>query len=121
MERSAPDNHLALAIASKGQLIVLNDYQARTSHFPLQYSLTHSFKSIDNPWAMTFKEITASWDKVVESDPAVDYILLWGIPSGPSYCKEPENLPPAEVLKAKRDLVFQSEGSSRVQLWRRRG
>jgi hypothetical protein len=121
LERTTPDYHLALSGALQNELIVLNDYQARTSHFPLRYQGPQSFAQIDTTWAMTLDEVGNSWRKILAKDPDVDYIVSWGIPSGPSYCENAVAPPIADYLSVKHELVYFKDGASRIQLWRKRG
>ncbi len=121
LERTLPEYHLALASTLKNQLIVLNDYEARSSVFPLRYSGTRSFAATENDGWSTFEEKRAAWSEVLNSDTGADFVLSWGTPSGPTYCTNPVAPPFEEALRIKHDLVFFTKGASCVQLWRKRG
>src|ERR1035437_4518141 len=121
LERSSPQYHTALGSTLENQLIVLNGTQAITSSFPLRSSGPRSFVSLDDEPSFTFEEKSANWYKLLRSDSDVDFVVSWGTPSGSTWCTKPVNPPFEEMLRIKHDLVFVKEGTSRVQLWRKRG
>jgi hypothetical protein len=122
LDMTVPERHWALASILERQLIVLNDYEARTSHFPLKYSRLRPKGSIDET-DVNSEQKRAAWLEVLSNDPDADFVVSWGAPSGPSNCAtaEPVGPPFEEVLRIKYDLVFVKQDTSRVELWRKRG
>ena len=121
LERSVPMYHLALASTLQNQLIVLNGTQAVTSHFPLRYSGPRSFALLGDQPSLTFEEKSANWQEFLRSDSDAEFIVSWGVPTGPVWCTNPVSPPFQEEFGISHDLVFVKEGASRVQLWRKRG
>jgi hypothetical protein len=122
LDMTVPERHWALASILERQLIVLNDYEARTSHFPLKYLRLRPKGSIDET-DVNSEQKRAAWLEVLSNDPDADFVVSWGAPSGPSNCAtaEPVGPPFEEVLRIKYDLVFVKQDTSRVELWRKRG
>jgi hypothetical protein len=120
LERSYPESHMAMSAAIRDQLFVLNDYQAYTSHFPLRLLDRQAFIGAVTQWGMTSHQAHLAWHKPLTSDNGVEFVVSWGIPSGPSFCEDPVAAPSEDSLRIKYDLIFSGEGDSRVQLWRRR-
>lgn len=119
LDRSRPEDHWALSSALRNELIVLNDYEALTSHFPIKYSTWRPAGSIDDPIP---QEQTAAWLAVLHDDHDADFVVSWGVPSGDSNCTAVPVSPPfEETLRADYDLVSVKQDNSRVQLWRKRG
>jgi hypothetical protein len=126
LQMTVPERHWALVGALKNELIVLNDYQANTSHFPLKY-LTSRYTGVFNEVDLSRDEVDligeqkrAAWFEILKSDPDVDFVLSWGISRGPN-CRNSVYPPFEEALKNRYDMVFFKQGSSRVELWRKRG
>ena len=122
LDMTVPERHWALSSILERQLIVLNDYQARTSHFPLKHVRLQPKGSIDEADVIS-EQKKAAWFEVLNNDPDADFVVSWGAPSGPSNCTTaPPVVPPfEEVLRINYDLVFVNQETSRVQLWRKRG
>jgi hypothetical protein len=121
LEMSAPERHWALAGALKNELIVLNDYQAHTSHFPLKY-LNSRYASVINEVDLDSERNKVAWSELLNSDPYVDFVVSWGISRGISgdHCKTLISPPFEETLKNRYDMVLSSQGTSRVEVWRQR-
>ena len=123
LDLAVPERHWALVGALKNELIVLNDYEANTSHFPLQQMTSRYPDLVDEieqdklSWGEWKK---AAWLNVLNNDDGVDFVVSWGISRAPS-CDTPVAAPLEDALKSGFDLVYSKEGSSRVQLWRKRG
>jgi len=120
LDRSIPERHWALGSALGKELIVLNDYQAYSSVFPLKYSRMQS-KALVNEVSLSSEWRTAAWSDVLKSDFDVDFVVSWGTPSiGAVPCPNPLSPPFDDVLRVGYDLVFSNKITSRVELWRRR-
>jgi hypothetical protein len=122
LEMSTPERHWALVGALKNELIVLNDYQAGTSLFPLKYS-TSRYTDVTNEVDLSSERNRAAWFETLKNDPDVDFIVSWGISRGASrgaYCTNSVYPPFEEALKSRYDMVFSKQGTSRVELWRKR-
>ncbi len=119
LERTAPEDHWALAGALRNQLLVLNDYQANTSHFPLQY-VTTRYAGLINDVDLIKGRNREAWLETLQSDPGVDFIVSWGTPSGVTTCPGSVDPPFEQQLKQRYNLLFSERGVSRVQLWRKR-
>jgi hypothetical protein len=121
LDRTVPEAHWALGSTLENQLIVLNDYQGRTSHFPLKYLGSRAQGSNDEV-DLNSGQQRAAWLELLINDPDAEFVVSWGTPSGTSNCKETPVSPPfEEALRAKYDLVFAGQNASRVQLWKKRG
>lgn len=120
LKMSTPERHWALAGALKNELIVLNDYQADSSVFPLKY-LASRYTGIINEVDLSAERKRAAWLEVLKSDPNVDFVVSWGAPSGVTICPSAVSPPFEEALKTRYDLLFFKQGTSRVELWRKRG
>ncbi len=121
LDRTVPEDHWALASTLENQLIVLNDYQARTSHFPLKYLKVRPEGSNDEVNSNSGQQ-RAAWLQVLSNDPDADFVVSWGTPSGGSTCTATPVEPPfEEELRSRYDLVFAKQDASRVQLWRKHG
>ena len=92
LERTRPERHFALGSTLERGLIVLNDYQGLTSHFPLKYSKGRPEASIDEP--PTPQQATA-WLDVLHNDSDVDFVVSWGTPTGPRVCSTITSVDPA--------------------------
>jgi hypothetical protein len=123
LESTVPQRHWAMASALRNELIVLNDYQANTSHFPLKYLKSRS--SIINEVDSSSERKTAAWLEILNNDTDVDYVVSWGTPSEVTrvddLCKKLVEPPFEETLKIRYELVVSKQGTSRVELWRKRG
>ena len=118
-----PERHWALLGAVKNGLIVLNDYQANTSHFPFQQS-TSLYANIVNEVRETdggaaWPKKRAAWREVLKNDPNVDYVVSWGAPRTP-YCGADAAAPFGAELNLGYEKVFSNQRASRVQIWKRR-
>jgi len=115
LEMSRPERHWAVVGALKNELVVLNDSQGATSHFPLR-----DLAPLDLQVTLEVSDWNrAAWlDLLKGAD--VDFIVSWGTPVGVVSCKDFVPLPFEEALITKYDLVFFKQGSSRIALWRRR-
>lgn len=127
LKRTVPERHWAIGGALKNELIVLNDYEATTSHFPLQYLTTRYSGVIDEvtpaaDWSS--EENRAAWNKILMSDSGVDFVVTWGVSwaiSRAANCADSKYSPFEEALKSRYEMVFLKQGASRVGLWRKRG
>jgi hypothetical protein len=123
LERTIPERHWALASTLKNELIVLNDYQGNTSHFPLKY--LRSRLAVINEVDLRSERQRAAWFEILKTDPEVDFVVSWGTPSGitrlDNTCTNSVDPPFEEALKIRYDLAFFKKGTSRVELWRKRG
>jgi hypothetical protein len=118
LQMTVPERHSALAAALKNELIVLNDYQASSSVFPLKY-LTSRYAGVINEVDSASEQNRADWLQVLKSDPAADFVLSWGTSRGPN-CPNSEPPPFEQALRNKYDVIFFQHRTSRVELWRRR-
>ncbi|MGA2717132.1 MAG: hypothetical protein ABSG41_28955 [Bryobacteraceae bacterium] len=126
VKMTVPERHWALVGALKNELIVLNDYEAATSHFPLKYStpryagVINEVDSSGDEADLSGEKKRAAWVEILKSDPDVDFVLSWGISRAPN-CMNSVYPPFEELLKNRYDRVFFKQDSSRVELWRKRG
>jgi hypothetical protein len=123
LQVTIPERHWALAGALKNELIVLNDYQANTSHFPLK-ALTSRYAGVIGEVDLTSDDLSdeqkgAAWRELLKGDPGVDFIVSWGVSRKPD-CRNSVDPPFEEELKNRYDRVFFKESRSRVELWRKR-
>lgn len=118
LKASSPERHWALAGALRNELIVLNDYQAAASHFPLQYS-SPRYAAVADKVDLSAERDRTAWLAALQGDPTAEYVVSWGVSRSPA-C--PVAVYPFidEALKNRYDLVFSKDGASRVALWRRR-
>jgi hypothetical protein len=119
LKDSSPERHWALAGALPNELIVLNDYQAAASHFPLQYT-TPRYAAVADKVDLSTERDRSAWLETLRGDPAAEYVVSWGVSRSPS-CPVSKFPLIEEALKDRYDLVFLKEGASRVALWRKRG
>jgi hypothetical protein len=125
LQMTIPERHWALAGALKNELIVLNDYQANSSVFPLKYlksryaRMVDEIDSIGEEADSIAEKKRAAWVEILESDPNVDFVISWGLSRGPT-CLNSVQPPFEEALKHRYDLAFFKQGVSRVELWRQR-
>ena len=123
LERTIPERHWALAGALKNELIVLNDYQGHTSHFPLKY-VTDRYTGVKDELRLAAdssgERNRATWFEILKNDSDVDFVVSWGTSRGPN-CLNPVYPPFVEALKSRYEMFFFKQGSSRVELWRKRG
>jgi hypothetical protein len=120
LEMSVPARHWAMASTLKNQLIVLNDYEANSSHFPLQYVRPQPASVVDD-FGLNAERQRSAWFEILKSDPDVDFVVSWGTPSGVNNCPNAVAPPFEEAFRSNYDLVYFKEGASRVELWRKRG
>ncbi len=117
-DRSLPQRHWALSVATAKNLVVLNDYEASTSHFPLRYRDSR-FTSIIDELDLEGSKNMDAWNEVLgRRDKDVDYILSWGVPSGVSSCPAPVAPPLEDRLGVGYDRIVSNQGTSRVGVWR---
>ncbi len=120
LERVLPERHWAMAAATASGSVVLNDYEAATTVFPLRYA-NPRFASVTGEFRPTSAKQVAAWSDVLKrGDRDVDFIVSWGVP-GADRCPSRTAAPLLELLGIHYERVFAREGSSRVTLWRRRG
>jgi hypothetical protein len=120
LERAMPERHLALASTLKNELVVLNDYEAASLDFPLNYRRSMP-AGVVNEVDLSSNLQRAAWQEILESDPDVDFVVSWGAPSGVNNCASSVGPPFEDALESKYDLVFSKRGASSVELWRKRG
>ena len=108
--------HAAGAIGAHGDVVLLDNYQAQRSHFPIQFKPSAAYfdsNSVDAfPWG------SLAWpDRAIESAP--EYVLIWG-PIEPALF--PESALPTVLAMLDRDyrLVYVSRPHGLARLWRRR-
>lgn len=118
LESTTPERHWALAGALKNELIVLNDYEAKTAQFPLQY-VSSRYAGISNEVDLNSASKRAAWLNVLDGNPNADYVVSWGTPSG-IVCSNPVDPPFTDQLQRSYDRVLSNQGASRVELWRKR-
>jgi hypothetical protein len=122
LKRTIPERHWALLGALKNELIVLNDYEANTSHFPLEY-LTRRYRGVINEVNLgadlSAEQNRAAWLETLNSDSDVDFVVSWGVPRGVD-CMRSVYSPFGEALKSRYDVVVSVQGTSHVELWRKR-
>jgi hypothetical protein len=117
---SVPERSWALVGALRNELIVLNYYEAYTSHFPLRY-LTSRYADVVGEVDLSDEQNKAAWSDTLRSDPDVDFVVSWGISRGISAnCTNSVDPPFEEALRSRYDVVFSQQGTSRVELWRKR-
>jgi hypothetical protein len=119
LKRSFPERHAALAGAIANELIVLNDYQAHTSHFPLRHVDERYGALVDefDGYSATQREGWLAHGNDVGGD--VDYVVSWGL-SGDALCRNTVGPPYEYSLRGAFERVRLEEGASRVALWKRR-
>jgi hypothetical protein len=118
LKRTFPERHAALAGALEKELIVLNEYQAHTSHFPLRYRDDRYSALVDEFNGYSDVQRTG-WLHVLESPSEVDYVVEWGV-SGDPLCRSTVRAPYEYSLSGAFERVRLEEGFTRVALWRRR-
>jgi hypothetical protein len=118
LQMSVPERHWALIGALKNELIVLNDYEAYTTYFPLE-SLTPRYADVQDEVDLNSEQDRAVWFNILKSDPDVDFVVSWGV-SRRANCTNAVYPPFEEALKTRHDMVFFKQGASRVELWRKR-
>ncbi len=116
---AVPERHWGLLGAMKQDLVVLNDYESATRHFPTEYRDLR-YVPVENEFTFRPKQIRA-WSEALASAQGVDYVVSWGVPSPTTLCSAWVEPPLQENLQ--RGFVMESEShqASRVQIWRRRG
>lgn len=100
------------------ELIVLNDYEPATEHFPVQYR-EQRFSSIAHEFDFTAAR-KAARVQALDSAEAGTFVVSWGVPSGGTDCGAWVEPPLQADLRRHYALRYQSEGNSRVQVWERR-
>jgi hypothetical protein len=118
LQMSVPERHWALIGALKNELIVLNDYEAYTTYFPLE-SLTSRYADVQDEVDLSSEQDRAVWFNILKSDPDVDFVVSWGV-SRRASCTNSVYPPFEEALRTRYDMVFFKQGASRVELWRKR-
>jgi hypothetical protein len=122
LKRTIPERHWAMVGALKNELIVLNDYEGNTSHFPLEY-LTRRYSGVINEVDLgadlSAEENRAAWSEILKSDSEVDFVVSWGISRGADCTRSVHSLF-GEALENRYDMILSEEGASRVELWRKR-
>ena len=120
LERALPSWHWGVSVAAAKDLIVLNDYEGTTSHFPLRYR-SLQFAPLVNGFDPAVDTQTALWNGILsQSDLGVDYVLSWGVPSGVSSCPGSVEPPFEQTLRRHFDLVASTAKVSRTAVWKRR-
>jgi len=118
LDRTTPERHAAMMGSIPRELIVLNDYEPATGHFPVGYNDPQFAPIIDDFDFSRAKE--TAWKSALESANAGTFVVSWGVPSGnKNACEAWVDPPLLEPLK--RLYVLRSEGvsNSRVQVWQR--
>lgn len=118
LNRARPERHWALAAFIDPKLIVLNNYEAAYSIFPMNYR-DYRFASIINEFDPQSDRLTQEWTKVLsQPGPDPQFVISWGIPSGGAKCEAIEP-PLQEPLHNNFDQIFAAKGTSHVAIWRR--
>jgi hypothetical protein len=126
LQRAVPERHWAVVGALKNELLVMNDILPNTSFFPVKYLTSRyvgvldevNFSNDDVDWSG--KQKRAAWLEILKSDPDIDFVLSWGISRVPN-CKDSAYPPFEEELKNRYEMVLFKLGTSRVEVWRKRG
>jgi hypothetical protein len=118
LKRTFPERHAALAGAIDNELIVLNDYQAHTSHFPLVHRNRRHGDVVDEFDSFSARQ-REGWMDILSGDDDVDFVVAWGL-SGDPLCRTTVRAPYEYMLRSAYERVRLEEGFSRVTVWRRR-
>jgi hypothetical protein len=118
LQKTSPENHWALLETIPRELIILNEYQPGTMHFPVEYRDLRFF-SITGPFKSTVEQETA-WRRTLASAEAGTIVLSWGVPSGSTGCGSWVEAPLADTLRRLYELRYENANQSRVQVWERR-
>lgn len=119
LEKTEPERHWALIETIPRELIVLNDYEPGTEHFPVEYR-DQRFSSISDEFKFTVAK-EAAWGRALDSAEAGTFVLSWGVPSGgTSGCEAWVEPPLLDNLRRHYELRYENANNSRVQVWERR-
>lgn len=120
IRETSPEAHLALLSIANRSIMVLNDYEATTGHFPLEYN-DRKFSTIARGDFRFTADDEAKWAQALKIADSGTYLLSWGIPNGASlqYCMEHVAPPLQWQLRDGYTLVYEHEGQAHTQLWRR--
>jgi hypothetical protein len=118
LTRTFPERHAALAGAIENELIVLNDYQAHTSHFPLVHRNGRHRDVVDEFDSFSPRQ-REGWMEILSRADDVDFVVAWGL-SGDPLCRNTVRAPYEYILRSAYELDRLEEGFSRVAVWRRR-
>jgi hypothetical protein len=118
VDATVPERHWGLLGAMEPDLIVLNDYEPATEHFPTEYR-DRRYASLENEFKFTSPEVNA-WSEALASSPGVEYVVSWGVPSGTrnSSCGTWVPAPLERDLQRTFQMESEARGASRVQIWR---
>ena len=120
-DRAAPQRHWALLPAADAGLIVLNDYQPATTHFPLRYRDQRFAPLIDELWSRSSGQREA-WSALLaygEDLPA--FVIVWGVPNVlATDCGQPAAPPLSADLELRYERVYENDSASYAAIWRRR-
>ena len=121
LERTTPQDHLALWGAADEDLIVLNDNTDYSRTFPIQYRDRRFASSLTSTSSPPSDKQKAVWSQFLSQDePDVDYVISWGSPSGVEGCTNPVDPPFQGGLATHFDRAVSQKGVSLVDVWRRR-
>lgn len=119
LEKTMPERHWAMIEAIPRELIVLNDYEPETEHFPVEYR-DQRFSSIVNEFNSTVVN-EAAWARALDSAEEETFVVSWGVPNGRTEGCEAWVEPPLQQdLRRHYELQYQNANFSRVQVWERR-
>jgi hypothetical protein len=117
LKMTFPERHAAMSGALANELIVLNDYQAHTSHFPLRHVNARYEDAVDEFSTYSAAQ-QAAWLEILRARSDVDWVVSWGL-SGDPLCRTTVGSPYEYSLRGSFERVRLEEGASRVALWRR--
>ena len=121
VERSAPQRHWGMLPAAEAGLIVLNDYQPTTTHFPLRYRdrrFIHLINELRAHSVRQHKDWTAA---LADGQNLPDFVAVWGVPNVLlTDCGKPIDPPLTDALAQHFERVYENNNASYAALWRKR-
>jgi hypothetical protein len=118
LDTTKPERHWALLATIPRELIILNDYEPDTEHFPISYR-NDQFAHVINNFSFSSEE-EAAWDTALDSAKPGTYVLSWGVPNGRSGGCEPWVEPPLQsALRQHYALRYEDTHNSQIQIWQR--
>jgi hypothetical protein len=118
LAKTEPERHMALLATIPRELILLNDYEPATEHFPLEYR-DRRFAAITDNFTFTEPE-NAAWKSGLDAAERGTFVLSWGVPSGRNQgCPAWLDAPLMDTLQQHYALRYQSANASRIQVWER--
>jgi hypothetical protein len=113
LDIASPERHWAALEMIPRELILLNDYEPRSGHFPVRYR-DRRFSSISD----FVRGRDAIWKRALDSAPGI-YVISWGVPSGhsASWCDTGVDPPLKDILQQHYSLKYESSNYSQIQVW----